>query len=68
MVSDNIGDYDTVTGRVSVIGLNIEAYNTGAAALRFFATPANANTIQPQNNFVLRYDESGSNIVGIIDQ
>ena len=62
---DNIGDYGTTTGIVSIIGFNPAAFE--GTSITLSTTPANQNTIRPLRNYVIDIDTALSSSRAILD-
>ena len=52
---DNIGSYETGTGKVSLVGFNPTTIE-GGSTLKISVTPNNESTIRPLRNFTLNLD------------
>jgi hypothetical protein len=65
IVKDNIGTYTTGTGVVSLVGIEISAYD--GASIKITATPANQSTIKPLRNYILSIDTDRSSSSGNLD-
>ena len=66
VVSDNVGNYNTTTGVVSIEGLNPSAFI--GSEVKLFVTPANQSTIRPLLNYVIDIDDTRSTVTTIIDR
>ena len=60
IIADNIGSYNSVTGIVSIVGLQVQSVIGGDAFIKVTATPANESAISPLRNDVLNYDRGPS--------
>lgn len=65
IIVDNIGSYNTGTGVVTLVGLNISDYQ--GESVKIVATPANQSTIKPLRNYLLFLDPSVSFARATID-
>lgn len=61
---DNVGEYDTAAGTLSIIGLEVDAFVEGSTALTFRVKPSNAAQIVPSANVILQYDTERSRVTG----
>ena len=66
VLQDNAGSYDTFTGTISVVGVNIESL-VGGDTLKFTAVPLNDDTIRPLRQYILQHDATVSASVGTQD-
>ena len=64
-LQDNVGSYNSASGKVNVAGLNISAFE--GDAIKFSAVPANQSTIKPLRNYILKFDSVLSKATGNID-
>ena len=64
-LQDNVGSYNSASGKVNVAGLNISAFE--GDAIKFSAVPANQSTIKPLRNYILKFDPVLSKATGNID-
>ena len=62
---DNIGSYNPATGVVSIVGLNVSAFE--GDAIKISVTPADQNTIRPLRNYILKIDTDKSSSTGTAD-
>ena len=62
---DNIGNYNTSTGVVNIIGFNPTSFE--GSAVNILVTPANQNTIRPLRNYVLNIDTTNSTARAVLD-
>lgn len=60
IIADNIGSYNSVTGIISIVGLQVQSVIGGDAFIKVTATPANESAISPLRNDVLNYDRGPS--------
>lgn len=60
IIADNIGSYNSATGIVSIVGLQVQSVIGGDAFIKVTATPANESAISPLRNDVLNYDRGPS--------
>ena len=66
VISDNVGNYNTTTGVVSIEGLNPSAFI--GSEVKLFVTPANQSTVRPLLNYVIDIDDTRSTVTTIIDR
>ena len=66
---DNIGNYNQLTGVVTITGLNISSVVgfTVNPEIRLNAIPSNSSTIKPDRNFLLELDLNTSFALGSLD-
>ena len=62
---DNIGSYNPATGVVSIVGLNVSAFE--GDAIKISVKPADENTIRPLRNYILKIDTDKSSTTGTAD-
>lgn len=62
---DNIGTYNSSTGVISLVGLNISAYL--GESVKITVTPSNQSTIRPLRNYILSIDNSVSFSKAVLD-
>ena len=66
VLQDNAGSYDTFTGTISVVGVNIESV-VGGDTIKFTAVPLNDDTIRPLRQYILQHDATVSASAGTQD-
>ncbi len=66
VVVDNIGSYNSATGVISIVGLNVAQVIGGDAFIKVSATPANQSAISPLRNDILEYDQGPSFATGVV--
>lgn len=66
VLQDNAGSYDTFTGTVSLVGVNIESV-VGGDTIKFTAVPLNDDTIRPLRQYILQHDATVSASAGTQD-
>jgi len=66
ILQDNAGTYDTFTGTISLVGVNIESI-VGGDTIKFTAVPLNDDTIRPLRQYVLQHDATVSASAGTQD-
>lgn len=66
VIVDNIGNYNPVTGVVSLVGFNPTSIPS-FTDIRIDATPANVATVKSSKNYIIGLDTSTSYAVGALD-
>tara|TARA_B110000977_G_scaffold25237_1_gene31057 strand:+ start:54231 stop:56054 length:1824 start_codon:yes stop_codon:yes gene_type:complete len=64
--SDNIGSYNSATGIVSIVGLNVNSVIGGNQFIKVSVVPANQSAISPLRNDILEYDSGPSFATGVV--
>ena len=65
VIRDNVGSYDAASGKVTLTGLTISAFE--GEAIKISVKPADENTIRPLRNYILKVDSAKSSTVGTTD-
>lgn len=65
VIRDNVGSYDAASGKVTLTGLTISAFE--GDAIKISVKPADENTIRPLRNYILKVDSAKSSTVGTTD-
>ena len=65
VIANNIGDYDTNAGKVTLRGFKVSAFD--GDKIKISVTPANQSTIRPLRNFVIDIDTDVSVSSAILD-
>ena len=65
---DNVGQYTPSTGKIELVGFNLESITAGTTFIKISAKPANENVIKPLRNFVISLDNDASFSAGLIDR
>ena len=60
VIIDNIGSYDTSTGRVTINSLRVQSIPSSINYIKVFAVPANQSVINSVRNNIIRYDAEES--------
>ena len=63
---DNVGSYESGTGAINLVGLQVDSITGGQTFIKISAVPANQSVLTPLRNDVLVYDESRSQTTGVI--
>tara|TARA_B110000259_G_scaffold2245_1_gene2644 strand:+ start:928 stop:2751 length:1824 start_codon:yes stop_codon:yes gene_type:complete len=64
--SDNIGSYNSATGIVSIVGLNVNSVIGGNQFIKVSVVPANQSAVSPLRNDILEYDSGPSFATGVV--
>ncbi len=64
--SDNIGSYNSATGIVSIVGLNVNSVIGGNQFIKVSIVPANQSAVSPLRNDILEYDSGPSFATGVV--
>ena len=67
VISDNIGNYNEVTGVVTITGFGSTVTAFNGSSVKISVIPANQNTIKPLRNYIIKLDESITSASGTID-
>ena len=65
VIANNIGDYDTNAGKVTLRGFKVSAFD--GDKIKVSVTPANQSTIRPLRNFVIDIDTDASISSALLD-
>lgn len=65
VLANNIGNYDTNAGRVTLTGFKVSSFQ--GASIKISVVPANQSTIRPLRNFVIDIDTDVSVSSAILD-
>ena len=65
VIANNIGDYDTNAGKVTLRGFKVSAFD--GDKIKISVTPANQSTIRPLRNFVIDIDTDASISSALLD-
>lgn len=65
---DNVGSYEVLTGKVSIVGFKPTSILGGGTTLKISATPQIEGTIKPLRNYILKYETDASSTTAIIDR
>lgn len=66
VVVDNIGSYNSATGVINIVGLNIASVIGADPFVKVSAIPANQSAISPLRNDILEYDQGPSFATGVV--
>lgn len=66
VVVDNIGSYNSATGVINIVGLNVASVIGADAFIKVSAIPANQSAISPLRNDILEYDQGPSFATGVV--
>jgi hypothetical protein len=67
VVVDNIGEYYTQSGLVSLVGFKPRSIIDGSTSVKITATPADQSVIKPLRNYVLKVDNTNLQVGVSID-
>jgi hypothetical protein len=65
---DNVGEYNSLTGKVSLVGFRPTQLISGQTFLPIRVTPRNEGTIKPLRNYILQLDTARSSATADIDR
>ena len=67
VLTDNVGSYDELGGKVTITGFTPETILSGQSYLTVNAVPANQATVKPLRNYVIKFDSGSSFAQGTVD-
>jgi len=67
VISDNIGNYNEVTGVVTITGFGSTVTAFNGSSVKISVIPANQNTIKPLRNYIIKLDEAITSASGTVD-
>jgi len=67
-MQDNVGSYNRLTGKVSIVGFKPTRMTSGGNTIRIDAVPAIEGTIKPLRNYILKFEKDESSTNAIIDR
>ena len=67
VLTDNVGTYDELGGKVIITGFTPETILSGQSFLTVNAIPANQATVKPLRNYVIKFDTGSSFAQGTVD-
>lgn len=68
VMQDNVGSYNRLTGKVSIVGFKPTRMTSGGNTIRIDAVPAIEGTIKPLRNYILKFEKDESSTNAIIDR